>query len=309
VRHIEIHTFKPSEEWRQSAKNATEELLAKATADERADYIKKHSDIWKALGKELIAHFGHKCWYTDASDYGARLDVEHFRPKAKTVELTEEEFMEAGDNLLLKLPDPKRGGYWWLAFDLENLLLCAQVMNREEKRNFFPLHKDSPVASETNKAAWRSEIPVFLDPRKLDDVCLVAYDETGGMRPRSGLTQWEHLRVVITNECFGLSRFQPLTEGRQRIWQTCSGLIERYVNAATKQSQEGTPSPVLQQEKDDALLDLKKMLDPEEPFATVAASCLYNSPYEWARVLATQPQHRYPRIQPPVPNIENSCQI
>jgi hypothetical protein len=220
-----------------------------------------------------------------------------------------EDFKEAGDSLLLKLPDPRRSGYWWLAFDLENLLLCAQVMNREEKRNFFPLHKDSPVASDPNKNAWRNEIPVFLDPRKLDDVCLVAYDETGAMRPRSDLAEWDKLRVVITNECFGLSRFQPLIEGRQRIWQTCSSLIERYVNAATKQRQEGTPNPVLQQEKDDALLDLKRLLDPDEPFATVAASCLYNSPYEWAKVLATQPSQRYLRIQTPVPNTGNSCQV
>jgi hypothetical protein len=309
VRHIAINTFKPSEEWQKNAKKATDKLLAKATQDERSEYIKKNSDIWKDLGKELIAHFGNKCWYTDASNYGARLDVEHFRPKAKTVELTVEDCNEAGDDLLLKLPDPKRGGYWWLAFDFENLLLCAQVMNREAKKNFFPLHKDSPVASEANKNAWRNEIPVFLDPRKLDDVCLVAYDETGAMRPRSELTEWDKLRVVITNECFGLSRFQPLIEGRQRIWQACSNLIERYMNAATKQRQEGIPSPVLQQEKDDALLDLKRMLDPDEPFATVAASCLYNSPYEWARILAIQPPHRYLRIQVPVPNTGNPCQL
>jgi len=289
VRHIDIATFTPSTEWQEKAKKATDDVLAKATSKERVDYLKKHSGVWKALGKELIAHFGNKCWYTDASNYGARLDVEHFRPKAKTLQLTEEDCKEAGDNLLLKLPVFGRDGYWWLAFDAENLLLCAQVMNREEKRNFFPLHKDSPVASETNKAAWRSEIPVFLDPRNLDDVCLVTYDETGGMRPRSGLTAWEQLRVVITNEVFGLSRFQPLTEGRQRTWQACTSLIEKYIRAAAKQRQEGIPNPVLQQEKNDALLSLKKLLHPDEPLATVAASCLNNSPYEWARVLASHP--------------------
>lgn len=300
MKHIQIHTFKPSEEWRQRAKKATDELMGQPTSGERLDYIKKHSDIWKDLGKELITHFGNKCWYTDASNYGARLDVEHFRPKSRTIELTVEDCKEAADDLLLKLPEPKRDGYWWLAFDFENLLLCAQVMNREEKRNFFPLHKDSPVASEANRNTWRNEIPVFLDPRKLDDVCLVAYDEAGGMRPRTGVTEWDRLRVVITNECFGLSRFQPLIEGRQRIWQRCSGLIERYVNAATKQLQEGTPNPVLQQEKDDALLGLQRLLDPGEPFSTVAASCLHNSPYEWARVLASQPMQQFPRPQRPL---------
>lgn len=249
MRHIEIETFTPSAAWQESAKQATNELSAKASPDQRADYLKKHSAIWKALGKELIDHFGNKCWYTDAANYGARLDVEHFRPKSKTTELTADDCKEADDPLLLKLPEPSRDGYWWLAFNAENLLLCAQVMNREEKRNFFPLHKDSPVASEANKNAWRTEIPVFLDPRKLDDVCLVTYDETGGMRPRPSLSEWDRLRVVITNECFGLSRFQPLTEGRQRIWQTCSSLIEKYMKAAAKQHQEGTPNPVCSKKK------------------------------------------------------------
>lgn len=289
MRHIPIHTFTPSEEWQQRADKATAELLEKATLGEKLDYIKKHSSIWKDLGKQLIAHFGNKCWYTDAANYGARLDVEHFRPKAKTVELTAEVCKEASDDLLLKLPDPKREGYWWLTFDLDNLLLCAQVMNREEKRNIFPLHKDSLVASGVNRNAWRTEIPIFLDPRKLDDVCLVTYDDTGAMRPRGDLTEWERLRVVITNECFGLSRFQPLIEGRIRIWQKCTGLIEQYQKAAAKQIQEGTPNPILQQQKNDALLELQKLLDPEEPFSSVAASCLRDSPYRWATALASLP--------------------
>jgi len=292
MRYIRISTFTPSEAWQVRARNATGELLGKATLDLKLEYIKTNHQIWRDLGRELVSHFGNKCWYTDAANYGARLDVEHFRPKAKTVEVTENDFQEAGSDLLLKLPEAKREGYWWLAFDLENLLLCAQVMNREEKRNFFPLHKDSPVASGSNQTLWRTEIPVFLDPRKLEDVCLVTYDDNGAMRPRSDLTEWDRLRVVITNECFGLSRFQPLTEGRQRTWQKCTDLIEQYLQAANKQFKERVPNPVLQQAKDDALLGLYKMLDPDEPFASVAASCLLNSPYGWAKALATQPYSR-----------------
>jgi hypothetical protein len=292
MRHIEIDTFAPSEAWQQKARDATAELLALPTAGERLAYIKRKSEIWKEFGQELLAHFGHKCWYTDAPNYGARLDVEHFRPKAVTIELTVNDCAEASDDLLLKLPTDRREGYWWLAFDSENLLLCAQVMNREDKRNFFPLHCASPVASSNDQAAWRNEIPAFLDPRNLDDVCLVAYDETGAMRPRADLAGWERLRVVITNECFGLSRFQPLIEGRQRIWQNCTGLLERYMAAASKQQQEAAPNPVLQQRKNDALSELRKLLDPDEPFSSVAASCLQNSPYPWARALASLPAQR-----------------
>src|SRR6185503_4500590 len=112
----------------------------------------------------------------------------------------------------------------------------------------------------------------------LEDVGLVSYDETGAMRPRADVTDWERLRVVITNECFGLSAFQPLTEGRQKILQKCSDLIEQYMQAWVKQRDEGTPNPTLEQEKNDALLELLKMLDPDEPFSSVAANCLLNSP-------------------------------
>lgn len=289
MRHIAIDTFKPSDSWQQRATQAMNELNGKVTPQDKLDYIKARDDIWKALGKELIAHFGNKCWYTDAANYGARLDVEHFRPKAKTVELTEADCPEATSDLLRKAVTRTREGYWWLAFHPDNLMLCAQVMNREEKRNFFPLHKDSQVASSISQNTWRDEIPAFLDPRRLDDVCLVDYDDSGAMRPRDGLEPWELLRVVITNECFGLSRFQPLIEGRQRMWQKCTQLMDQYAQAAKKQKDEGTPNQGLQQMKNDAMGELKKLLQDREPFATVAKSCLRNSPYHWARTLASQP--------------------
>jgi hypothetical protein len=290
MRHIAINTFKPSAKWKKRAADATAVLLGKK-ADERMAYIKSKDQVWKAFGRELIAHFGSKCWYTDAANYSARLDVEHFRPKAKVVELTAEDCNEANNASLLKLVAPDREGYWWLAFDEENLMLCGQVMNREDKRNFFPLHKDSPVASGTTRNVWRNEIPVLLDPRKLDDVCLVDYDDTGSMRPRDGVEPWESLRVKVTNECFGLSRFQPLTEGRQKTWQKCTGLIEQYVRATKKQNEEGTPNPILQQEKNNAMDGLRQLLDAGVPFSTVAASCLRNSPFAWAKALASLPQH------------------
>jgi len=301
VRHIPIHTFQPSAQWVERARAATAELLAKATVAERRDYINAHGQVWKDLGAEFRAHFGNKCWYTDAANYGARLDVEHFRPKLQTVELSAQDCAEADDNMLLKLPNRVREGYWWLAFDPENLLLCAQVMNREEKRNFFPFHSGSPVADSNHKHVWRNEIPVFLDPRRLDDVCLVTYDERGAMRPRSDVTGWDRLRVVVTNECFGLSRFQPLVEGRQQVWQRCAEFIQKYMAAKQREINDGVPTPALAQEKHEALTALQRMLAPNEPFCSVVASCLRNSPYQWAQALATQPAVQMPQPQA-VPN-------
>lgn len=306
MRHIAIHTFQPSAAWQAKATKATTELLAKPTPQERIAYIKAHDDIWKELGAEFIAHFGSKCWYTDAANYGARLDVEHLRPKAKVIELTIDDCSEATNALLLQLADVQREGYWWLAFNAENLLLCAQVMNREDKRNFFPLHRDSPVANGSTGAKqnlWRTEIPVFLDPRKLTDVCLVTYDENGAMRPTADLQGWDKLRVIVTNECFGLSRFQPLVEGRQHVWQRCSSLVERYVHAAKQQIEEQVPNPVLEQQKNDLLIEIQGMLDPAEPFCSVVAACLQASPFGWAKSLATQ---SVPRRQPKVAQSANA---
>src|SRR5665213_604905 len=58
-------------------------------------------------------------------------DVEHFRPKAGWVQNDE------------RLNKP---GYYWLAYNWDNLLLSCEICHKRNKKNYFPLLTDSPRA-------------------------------------------------------------------------------------------------------------------------------------------------------------------
>ncbi len=66
-----------------------------------------------------------KCCFCESKighvSYG---DVEHFRPKAGWVQGNE---------------PINKPGYYWLAYDWDNLLLSCQICNQRHKKNLFPL--------------------------------------------------------------------------------------------------------------------------------------------------------------------------
>src|SRR5690606_19607561 len=75
---------------------------------------------------ELINNQSGKCAFCEqhilSISYG---DVEHFRPKGGYKQ-----------NYKDSLHKP---GYYWLAYDWDNLLFCCQKCNQRYKKNYFPL--------------------------------------------------------------------------------------------------------------------------------------------------------------------------
>src|ERR1035438_779472 len=171
MRYIDFASFTPTQAWRDRAARATAELEQCADQTSRMAYIKAHTAVWRDLKAELLAKFGSRCWFTDAEETVAPLDVEHFRPKAESVD---------SDGSVHE-------GYWYLAFALSNLRLAGQTPNRVNKRCYFPLQEHSFRATSLHRQ-WQEEIPIFLDPIRLTDVELVGYDESGQMRPSLSAT-------------------------------------------------------------------------------------------------------------------------
>lgn len=85
-------------------------------------------------------------------------DVEHFRPKAG---------VGRGTKLL-------RPGYYWLAYDWENLLLACESCNRRHKRNEFPLLRGSKRAR-SHAEPIASERPAFVHPAQEDPERLIGF--------------------------------------------------------------------------------------------------------------------------------------
>ena len=97
---------------------------------------------------QLIQH--NKCCFCESRiDHISFGDVEHFRPKAGYRQ-------KASDSLA-------RPGYYWLAYEWNNLLLSCQLCNQRFKRNLFPLSENSQRAK-THKDDLRAESPLFINP-------------------------------------------------------------------------------------------------------------------------------------------------
>jgi hypothetical protein len=220
-------------------------------------------------------------------ELGSRLDVEHFRPKSKAINLDLTDFARGK---AFECPEQERDGYWWLAFDRDNLRLCAQIPNREHKKCYFPLHATSKVAA-YGKASWREENQVFLDPTVRSDAMLVIYGDDGGVHPRHGLSAWQKTRVELTNELFGLSSYPPLVEARQKVWQKCADLVADFLKLEQEGSDLLEPSAAIDEKKDAILRQLHEMTDPARSLASIATSYLEQSPHEFARWVASL-QHK-----------------
>ena len=137
-----------------------------------------------AFCESLITHIG----------YG---DIEHFRTKGG--------FKQREEGPL------QRPGYYWLAYEWENLFLSCQLCNQKFKKNLFPLSTLSNRARSHNDDLT-SEDPLLLDPG-IDDL-----DQH--LRHVRG-TVWAKNRSPRgrrTIEVLGLRRWE-LRRERLKLWQ------------------------------------------------------------------------------------------
>ena len=131
-------------EWRGRAAGGAGAGAAAAKRGQPPDLDRR---IWSELKSYLFEIFDGKCAYCESKvlDVAAG-DVEHYRPK------------KGVDGM------PTHPGYYWLAYDLENLLPCCEKCNRAgAKMNLFPI----PMEGDR---AWRpeddieAEHPYLLNP-------------------------------------------------------------------------------------------------------------------------------------------------
>lgn len=98
-------------------------------------------------------------------------DVEHFRPKAG--------FRQASDDVLIE------PGYYWLAYDWDNLLLSCSECNRRHKKNLFPLANPAQRSGLHHRTTdIRLEEPLFVDPSREDPTKVIEFNRHVP-RPRS----------------------------------------------------------------------------------------------------------------------------
>jgi uncharacterized protein (TIGR02646 family) len=107
-----------------------------------------HSSVKEAL--RLTQH--EKCCFCE-SLVGNDGDVEHFRPKSGYSQ-------QKGKQI-------ERPGYYWLAYDWDNLYLSCSPCNSRQKQNLFPL-ADPVNRAQLNKNDIALEEPLLVNPGNED---------------------------------------------------------------------------------------------------------------------------------------------
>jgi hypothetical protein len=153
---------------------ASHEAIMNESQENRKQFIDDHEAECSAM-RDALWHVGYtKCWYSEASLQQPEGQVEHYRPKKR-------------------LSGAGHAGYWWRAFDWENLRLAHPTVNRRKtdyltgkrvgKGSYFPLRDEATRAQDP--AEEENEEPVLLDPTVPADTLLICFsEESGAPRPR-----------------------------------------------------------------------------------------------------------------------------
>ena len=119
----------------------------------------KFNTLWSAPEvKDFLYESQHrKCCYCERNRDKKEFDVEHFRPKGK-----------------VKEAEKTHPGYWWLAYDWENLLIACKTCN-QKKSTHFPL-KDEKNRAYLEDTDLGKEVPILINPLKENPELFIDYD-------------------------------------------------------------------------------------------------------------------------------------
>ncbi|QDU18311.1 HNH endonuclease family protein [Urbifossiella limnaea] len=125
-------------------------------------------------------------------------DVEHYRPKSGFKQ-------RRGDPLT-------RPGYYWLAYDWDNLFLCCQLCNRAFKRNLFPIDAKG-VRARSHFKSVGAEQPLLLHPCQDDPAKHLTFNGAVAVAVN------QSVRGTVTIDVVGLNRpFIKEERIRRRVW-------------------------------------------------------------------------------------------
>jgi 5-methylcytosine-specific restriction endonuclease McrA len=222
----------------------------------RKQFIDDHEHECSQMRNALWTVGSAKCWYSEVSLQEPEGQVEHYRPKKR--------LSGAGHN-----------GYWWRAFDWQNLRLAHPTVNRRKtdyltgrragKGSYFPLRNEARRA--TTPAEEANEEPVLLDPAVPSDSFLIAFSqESGAPRPRYSKEQneWLNRRAEESIEYYHLD---------EASWNAKRADLMAEVNKLSEQLE----AIAVQQLRDDAAYQrmINQIVDDYlNPFAEFSSACL-----------------------------------
>lgn len=162
----------------------------------------------------LVAMQHEKCAFCEAKPlHVSDGDVEHFRPKGGVRQADSEPL--------------ERPGYYWLAYEWDNLLFACERCNRRHKKNRFPL-ADPDRRARSHRDISAHEAPIFIDPAAEDPERYISY------RDHVPIAIGGDLRGEQTIEALGLRR-SDLNADREKHLAVVKTLLEVATNPGVPQ--------------------------------------------------------------------------
>lgn len=169
-----------------------------------------------------------KCCFCESKLSHAQFgDVEHFRPKRATRQRSLE---------------PASRGYYWLAYDWNNLYLSCEVCNRRHKHDLFPLENpEQRVLSHRRAADLEFERPVFIDPGREDPEQLIEF------RREYAASVAGHARGAATIDALELNRdaLRERRRERHKLHVICLRLIGAVIREGVPDADRGDATDVV----------------------------------------------------------------
>ncbi len=137
--------------------------------------------------KDVLKRLQHdKCCFCEATvSHVTHGDVEHYRPKAGWTQTDEQ-----------KLTKP---GYYWLAYDFDNLYLSCQICNQVFKKNYFPLATPGQRVTD-HTGDLSQEDPLIIDPGHDDPEDFLTFNQ------EMAVARNDHAKGLETIKRTGLNR-------------------------------------------------------------------------------------------------------
>ncbi|GAB4376666.1 MAG: hypothetical protein Kow00121_24160 [Elainellaceae cyanobacterium] len=200
----------------------------------------------KSIKQALIEAQYSKCCFCERL-IGTDGDVEHFRPKQAYKQST-------GEPL-------QRPGYYWLAYEWENLYLACPGCNQRHKQNLFPLQNPNERAI-SHRHNINDEQPLFIDPGKEDPETSI------GFRGEFAYAIEGNIKGQITLDSLKLNQ-RSLPEARLQRLQLLKKLWQIIQLA---QSDKKSDDAEFQKLAEEAKSSLKEALRDEAEFSAATRS-------------------------------------
>ena len=211
--------------------------------------------------KALQVLYSDKCGYCECStNFGASLQVEHYRPKNKVKE------------------EDRHQGYYWLTYEWSNLLLSCQQCNSFKsdkfplaptgKRVWVPIYKNgelSQIDCLANSETLKAENPLLLHPEIDEPAEHFVFWPNGEME---GVTECGKLTIELCK----LNR-EPLVLKRKEIVDL---FLNRIYFLLSSVNEGNRPHRTFKEDIENLLVDLLLLQDPWQPYSNFACFMLEN---------------------------------